>query len=530
MPEQLQRILNRIAEWWKGFTNQQRAIIISVAAVVIVAFGILGYVVTRPTTVTLVTATDATESSEIQSLLDGEGIEYTLSSDGLTFTINEEDQSTANILLGSNDIPSSGYSIEDALDGSFTSTESDKQKRYQLYLESKFANDLETLSNVSDAVVTLSIPVDDGTLISQDEDSYASVILTLSGEMDETQAAGLATYIATELGNDDTANILILDSDSNILFSGGDDTSTYGTASSNLTAREKAESYVASTVKSVVLGTDVYDNVEVGINLSMNFDQTTIADYDYSVDDDRTEGYLDSETYSTSESTSGSGGVPGTDTNDDDTTYVLEDYSESTSTTEEYSRDYLPDETITETIEEVGSISREDSTITVVATNYVIYNEEELEASGALDDMTFDEFVSANSERVKTEVDEDFYSMVSNATGIPTDNITIVAYDIPMFQYAETSSRTFTDYLQIILAVLILLMLGFVVFRTLRSDQEEELAEEVTVESLLESQEELEDIGFSEKSDERILIEKFVDENPEAVATLLRNWLNEDWG
>ena len=28
----------------------------------------------------------------------------------------------------------------------------------------------------------------------------------------------------------------------------------------------------------------------------------------------------------------------------------------------------------------------------------------------------------------------------------------------------------------------------------------------------------------------RKLIEKFVDENPEAVANLLRNWLNEDWG
>ena len=28
----------------------------------------------------------------------------------------------------------------------------------------------------------------------------------------------------------------------------------------------------------------------------------------------------------------------------------------------------------------------------------------------------------------------------------------------------------------------------------------------------------------------RKLIEKFVDENPEAAANLLRNWLNEDWG
>ena len=36
-------------------------------------------------------------------------------------------------------------------------------------------------------------------------------------------------------------------------------------------------------------------------------------------------------------------------------------------------------------------------------------------------------------------------------------------------------------------------------------------------------------IDVQEKSDTRIAIEKFVDENPEAVALLLRNWLNEGW-
>ena len=37
-------------------------------------------------------------------------------------------------------------------------------------------------------------------------------------------------------------------------------------------------------------------------------------------------------------------------------------------------------------------------------------------------------------------------------------------------------------------------------------------------------------VEVNEKSELRILIEKFVDENPEAVALLLRNWLDEDWG
>ena len=40
----------------------------------------------------------------------------------------------------------------------------------------------------------------------------------------------------------------------------------------------------------------------------------------------------------------------------------------------------------------------------------------------------------------------------------------------------------------------------------------------------------LEDINAEQVSETRALIEKFVDENPEAAASLLRNWLNEDWG
>ena len=65
----------------------------------------------------------------------------------------------------------------------------------------------------------------------------------------------------------------------------------------------------------------------------------------------------------------------------------------------------------------------------------------------------------------------------------------------------------------------------------MRSTKSEEEEEELSVESLLQSTPEvLEDIELDEKSETRKLIEKFVDENPEAVANLLRNWLSEDWG
>jgi flagellar M-ring protein FliF len=88
--------------------------------------------------------------------------------------------------------------------------------------------------------------------------------------------------------------------------------------------------------------------------------------------------------------------------------------------------------------------------------------------------------------------------------------------------------------LPIILAVLIFLLLGYVVFRSTRKEKTEEEETELSVESLLQStrenqEESLADIGYNEKSETRILIEKFVEDNPEAAASLLRNWLSDDW-
>ena len=80
---------------------------------------------------------------------------------------------------------------------------------------------------------------------------------------------------------------------------------------------------------------------------------------------------------------------------------------------------------------------------------------------------------------------------------------------------------------------MIFALLGYVVFRSTRKQVEEEIEPELSVDALLESTantgDELENIGYSEKSETRVLIEKFVDENPDAAALLLRNWLNEDW-
>ena len=72
-------------------------------------------------------------------VLESENISYELSADGLAFQVNEKDYANASIVLGTNDIPTSGTKLSDVFDGGFSSTEADKTKKYKLYLEEYYA-------------------------------------------------------------------------------------------------------------------------------------------------------------------------------------------------------------------------------------------------------------------------------------------------------------------------------------------------------------------------------------------------------
>ena len=531
--EKFKEVMNKIVAWWKKFTMKQKVLLGGLSATVILALAILAVVLTKPTYETLVVAESTKEASSIKELLDGDSsIDYKIMDDDLTFKVNKENKTAAKYLLGTNDVVTDDYSIDDVLDGSFSTTEADKTKKYQLYLEKQLEEDLAAMDNIESAKVNLSIPVDDGTILARNELTYASVTLKLKKDLEEGQAEGLAKFVATAVGDDTTEAITILDSQTNVLFAGGDENSTAGALSKQLNQKNSESLRVKEEIRSVILGTNVFDNVEVGLNLNMDFSSKTTHDKKYSVADGRDEGYLTSKDLYEQETTGGVGGVPGTDSNDQDTTYVIDDNNSSSTTISDSSEQYALNSTETDTVDMGGNINYDESSATVVAISYKYYNEDAMKKSGELGDQSFDEFVAANNERKEMDVPEDYVTMIAKATGFSEGNISVVAYEVPYFEYSSGSGRTVTDYIEIALAVLIFALLGYVVFRSTRPDKSEELEPELSVESMLESTkatEDLEDIGFMEKSETRILIEKFVDEKPEAAAALLRNWLEEEW-
>ncbi len=540
MPDRIRELLNSIVEWWKKFTKKQQMIIASSALVVILAAVILTFVLTKPEMIVIKICDNAKEASTVQTLLNDAGIYNEVSDNGLTFSIKKQDSAAANILLGSNAIITEDDKLKELLSGSLSTTEADKAKLVKEYQENKIATVLESLENVEQASVMLDIPTDDGTLIASEKESFAEVFLTLDGEMSEEQALGLARMIATGLGNKTTDNISIMDSNLNLLYSGGmggELTTASGImAASQLSFQQKLENKVKGNIKNVLLGTGQYQSVEVGLNLPLNFDKSSTSRKEYDVGDGRDEGYLKNDKTYDEETISGNAGVPGTDANGEDGNYMLQDGEQTQQTISDSSREYNVNETITNTESGMGNILYDTASLGVTLRTYIKYDEDVLKNDGTLEGTTFEEYrAQIESQGAQRQaVEADVIDVIAKATGIDAERISVIAYQEPLFIPSEGSGRTFSDYLEILLAALIFALLGFVVFMSTRKEKAPELEPELSVETLLQTtkeneEENLEDIGFKEKSEARVLIEKFVEEKPEAVASLLRNWLNEDW-
>ncbi len=530
MSDKLQEILTKVKDWWNKFTAKQKSIIVGIAAVVIFTFAIIVYILSQPQYIRLTVCDTTAQAAEVISILDGAGIAHRESRDGLTIEVEASQESAANVAIGAAGYVPNSYSPDEALSGGLSTTAADKEKLWGVYLEKKLEDDLAQLSAVKSARVRLHIPEQVGTLIEYKQDSSAYIQLELDGTFTSANAASVAKAAQTFLGNENTANITIIDSDSNLLFSGEDDYSTAGIANSMLDLQNQAENLVASQVKKVLIGTNQFHNVEVASHLTMDYSNYEETVKEYYANEGREEGMKAQESIFESENENSGAAVPGAESNDG-TVMVNPDYNDSSSAQNESEVYYLPNESSKYKVTPAGSINYKESSVSIAMIKYKEIHQEDIDSQGLLDGISWEEYKAANSADVKLDVDPDFYSMVSNATSIEEENITIVAYETPVFYDKAGLPVEWTDVFSVVMLVAILGLLAFVILRSMHVQKEVTDEEELSVEDLLQStpEAELEDIDVEAKSEIRKLIEKFVDENPEAAAALLRNWLNADW-
>ena len=529
--EKLMEIRDKILAWWNKYTTKQKTVIIGVAAAIVFTIAILAYVFSRPTYVVIKTCENQAETSEAVAALESAGVVSIVGKDALTISVEEADEVTARLALASAGFSATEPDLSDYISGGFSTTEADKQKMYTAYWEDKLEANFATYENVKRATVSLNMPEQDGTLIRKEEETSAYISLELEGKFTQEQAAAMAKATAAALGNSDTANIVIVDTNANVLFAGEDDYTTAGQASNFMELNNQAESYIQYKVTSALLLTGQFDMVEAAPHLNFDFSSYEQTNHSYDAQNGREEGYKSHESVTSGEDSSGVGGVPGTDSNDG-TSYLYEDASETSSSYETRDTDYVLDEEILSKVTPAGVIDYNSSSISITAISYNRVYEELAESQGLLDGITWEEYKLLNDTSTKMEVDEEFYSVVATATGMEIPNITIMAFRENLFIGKETEAVNWSDITSIVLIVVILVLLAIMILRSMSGKKENvEVEEELSVETLLQSTQEnaLEDIEVETKSETRKMIEKFVDENPEAAASLLRNWLNEDW-
>ena len=311
MVDKLKELPQKILEWWNKFSSKQKTIIISAGAGVIVAFVILITLLTRPVYEVLVTCESTKEASEITALL--EDYDYKVSDDGLQISILKSQKSQATLLLGANNIPTQGYDLSNVTNGGFSATETDKQRQYKLYLESLMETDLQGMSNIKRATVQLNLPENDGTLLSKEEEASAAISIEPDGVFTADNAAAIAQFVKTALGNEGVSKITIIDNEGNLLFSGDEESSLTGVSTGQLSVKEQAEATMQNEVKKVLLGTNEYDLIEVSTNLDLDFSTTEKTTHSYTPADNQSQGVLSHEDIYESEAEGGTAGVPGTD-------------------------------------------------------------------------------------------------------------------------------------------------------------------------------------------------------------------------
>lgn len=535
MPEQVQKYLTKIKEFWDKFDAKQKKIFISGLAVVVVAIGILIFVMTRTEYETLIACSTAQEAAEVKSLLDANSdIEYRITGNNKVFEVVSEDYQDAFYLLVENDVPSTGYTWEDLTSGnSWSTTNSERKYQEKLLKESKIETILKMYEYIKNARVELSIPEESYSVLSSDEETTANVTLELSSSLPSGVGETLAKTIAYMVGNETTDHIVIMDTKMNVIFSGrtGSSTGSYEVTDQNKTTAQMEES-LSNKLNTLLLSVGPYDVATVVPTLVVDYSVTNTQKITYSIPEDREEGYK-TEYYYTYTEGSYTGGEVGAASNDSEegTDYELNDGGTS-SYSETIQELYALNEVVEQIQGESGVIQLENSSLAISLTIYKAYDEDVLRSKGALDDITFEQYKEDHEAIVAVEVPDDLYDFLEAASGIPSDNIKIMINQIPFFIGSVEESFNWVRYVPLLVLAIIVGLLAFVVYRSTKAVEVTEMEPELSVEALLEAtkQQPLEDIDFMEKSEARKVIERFVDENPEAVAVLLRNWLDNGWG
>ncbi len=490
---------------------------------------IVSVVLNQKTYTVLYSGMQRADTAQVLNMLAEMGVDAKADGDD-TVLVTGTEVETLRLQLAAQGYPSSGlnYDIYQSASG-LGVTDSEKKVWYQYQLQENLRKTITQMEKVEAAVVNIDLAESSSYVLSnKNEVSTASIMLTLKQgqKLGNTEVTAIAELVSKSVSGLDIENVRIVDSQMN-LYSIGTETDL-DSADSQLGLQNNVKQQLQQQVINLLAPVFGKNNVLAEVSVKLNFDRTVSESIEYKAPEGREEGLVVSMKELVEAITNNTeGGIAGIDANGNASQYLGTIGAEGDALYYNLSREinFEIDQTTTQIEKAKGQI--ESLSVSVIL----------------------------NSENTGNYTDE-VKQLVSTATGAATNSITVemlpfadpdssmteqAASSLDIQQKMITSVQSGQTMRMVILVIggLIVLIFIFAIIKMLMPKKEEfatetEGFEFIADEEIIpdpESQDsdiKSREINFEGEDDNLSVLKEYVNKNPESVANMLRNWLNDD--
>jgi len=515
MGETFEKMRKQLNEFWQGRTKVQKIKIAASAAILLICFSILMFLTSRPEMVPLYSQLDIKDAGNIAEKLDELKISWKMGTGETEILVPKEDVNRLRMQLATEGLPRNGFSLVEALDNTkLGTTDIERRTKIQLGQEYAIANAIETIESVEYAQVSLYIPDDNMFALSnKDYDTTAGIILKLEPGMQLTreQIDGIVNFVSKSVKGLKKENISIIDQTGREISADLD--TEQGKLLSQMEIELNTQQRLQKSIREFLETAYGKNNVDVRVNLKLDFDSkvTNIVRFEPPIPGDSKGLARSIQELEEHNTNGGTGGIPGTDSNPDDSIA----YGEVENTSSKY--------------EKVNQI-----------VNYELneIKEEIVKAQGQVKSLTVAVLINSNilNQDLDQQQEDNIANMVAAAAGIDANLVEIQSLPFDT-TFADEVNKKFEDiekfekmkFYTYLGGLAVLLIAGLIstafVLRKRRHKKDMGLMPGAA----LDTQEEVEEISLNrDKSPSKKQIEKFIDRKPEEAAQLLKTWLNKD--
>lgn len=503
-------IVRRLKATTSSFTPAQMTIAGLLVAVALVGLFSFGKWASKPSYSVLFSGLEAKDAAAVTERLQADGVDYRLSNDGTAVMVPAGQVYDLRLALSSDGLPSSGVVGYELLDKQgITTSEFSQRVGYQRALEGELTRTILAMRGIETATVHLAIPGD--ALFQEEEEKPRASVLVDGSNLNEESVQSIVHLVASSVSGLEPEAVTVADVDGRVLSSSSMAAGTVSTSQLRMT--QQYESNLASEASSMLAQVFGPGHAVVRVSASLDFDEKSTETETFG---DSTAVRTQTETESLTGSNPNAGGTVGT------TGTQLPDTTDGTYNRENESTEFGVDRTVERAKTAPGKLQKLSVAVVLDETAEPVPDAAKVEsiitAALGLDSARGDAIVvdSIPFETTAAEAAEE--AAAANTPGGPN----------PIEGYARTG-----------IGALVLLAITFALFRSMRSTKVETLALPSggqTVEGALAALEgphhelpsgmtagDLPALGSASAPD----VLQLVDQQPDEVAGLLRDWLSE---